>query len=39
LENGTRIRVVLTEDASPGVDTPLQAHAVEMLMQGRRMVP
>lgn len=38
LENGVRIRVVMTDDASPGVDTPQQAHAVEMFMQGRQLV-
>jgi 3-deoxy-manno-octulosonate cytidylyltransferase (CMP-KDO synthetase) len=38
LENGVRIRVVLTDETSPGVDTPQQAHAVEMLMQGRQLV-
>ena len=36
LENGTRIRVVLTDDISPGVDTLQQAHAVERLMQSQR---
>ena len=29
LENGSRIRVVLTEELSPGVDTPAQADAIE----------
>lgn len=29
LENGARIRLVITEDDSPGVDTPEQAAAVE----------
>jgi 3-deoxy-manno-octulosonate cytidylyltransferase (CMP-KDO synthetase) len=33
VENGVRIRVVLTDDVSPGVDTPQQALAVEKLMQ------
>ena len=33
VENGVRIRVVLTDDISPGVDTPQQAQAVEALMQ------
>jgi 3-deoxy-manno-octulosonate cytidylyltransferase (CMP-KDO synthetase) len=32
LENGVRLRVVLTEDLSPGVDTPEQADAVERQM-------
>ena len=32
LENGTRIRVVLTNDLSPGVDTLEQAHAIEPLL-------
>lgn len=29
LENGTRLRVVLTQELSPGVDTPEQAAAIE----------
>ena len=29
LENGARIRVVLTDDLSPGVDTEEQARAIE----------
>lgn len=29
VENGTRIRVVLTDELSPGVDTPEQAAAIE----------
>ena len=29
LENGTRLRVVLTDDLSPGVDTPEQARDIE----------
>jgi len=29
LENGSRIRVVLTDELSPGVDTPEQARAIE----------
>ena len=29
LENGTRLRVVLTNELSPGVDTPEQARAIE----------
>lgn len=29
LENGTRLRVVLTNELSPGVDTPEQADAIE----------
>ncbi|MDB6119931.1 MAG: 3-deoxy-manno-octulosonate cytidylyltransferase [Verrucomicrobiaceae bacterium] len=32
LENGVRIRVVMTEDLSPGVDTFEQARAVEQLI-------
>ncbi len=35
LENGTRIRVVMTDDLSPGVDTEEQARAVERLLQSR----
>ena len=34
LENGARIRVVLTTDESPGVDTPEQARQVEQLLVG-----
>ncbi|TLD72498.1 3-deoxy-manno-octulosonate cytidylyltransferase [Phragmitibacter flavus] len=33
LENGARIRVVLTRETSPGVDTPEQAAAIENLLQ------
>ena len=33
LENGTRIRVVLTDELSPGVDTPEQAAAIEHHLQ------
>lgn len=33
LENGARIRMVLTDEVSPGVDTPEQAVAVEKLIQ------
>lgn len=36
LENGARIRMVLTDDISPGVDTPEQAVAVEKLIQNLR---
>ena len=32
IENGARIRVVMTEDLSPGVDTEEQARAVEKLI-------
>jgi 3-deoxy-manno-octulosonate cytidylyltransferase (CMP-KDO synthetase) len=32
LENGANIRVLLTTDTSPGVDTPEQAIAVERLL-------
>ena len=32
LENGARIRVVLTDELSPGVDTPEQARAIEQLL-------
>lgn len=35
LENGARIRVVITTDESPGVDTPEQAREVERLLGGR----
>ncbi len=35
LENGTRIRVVMTEDLSPGVDTEEQARAVEALLAAK----
>lgn len=35
LENGSRIRVVLTDDLSPGVDTPEQAAAIEQHLAGR----
>lgn len=33
LENGVRLRVVLTDDLSPGVDTPEQALAIEKQLQ------
>lgn len=38
LENGVRIRVVLTESGSPGVDTPEDARMMERLMisEGKR---
>ena len=36
VENGIRIRVVMTEDLSPGVDTLEQAHAVEKLISEMR---
>ena len=29
LENGARIKVILTDDESPGVDTPEQAAIIE----------
>ena len=32
LENGARIRVVLTDDTSPGVDTPEQAAILQQLL-------
>ena len=32
LENGANIRVILTTDTSPGVDTPEQALEVERLL-------
>jgi CMP-2-keto-3-deoxyoctulosonic acid synthetase len=32
LENGVRIKVVLTESGSPGVDTPEGARMMERLM-------
>ncbi len=32
VENGVRIRVVLTNETSPGVDTPEQAAAIEALL-------
>lgn len=35
LENGTRIRVVLTDEQSPGVDTPEQAAAIEKHLAGK----
>lgn len=34
LENGSRIRVVLTDELSPGVDTPEQAAAIEQHLAG-----
>ncbi len=33
LENGASIRVVITSETSPGVDTPEQARAIESLLQ------
>lgn len=33
VENGARIRVVLTRETSPGVDTPEQAAAIESLLR------
>lgn len=33
LENGANIRVLITDDTSPGVDTPEQALAVERLLE------
>lgn len=36
LENGARIRVVLTDELSPGVDTEEQARAVEQQIQNTR---
>lgn len=35
LENGTRIRVALTNELSPGVDTPEQAAAIEKHLIGK----
>jgi 3-deoxy-manno-octulosonate cytidylyltransferase (CMP-KDO synthetase) len=35
LERGTRIRVLLTDDDSPGVDTPEQAAEVAAMIEGR----
>lgn len=35
MENGTRLRVVMTEDLSPGVDTEEQARAVETLLAAK----
>jgi 3-deoxy-manno-octulosonate cytidylyltransferase (CMP-KDO synthetase) len=35
LENGARIRVVMTSDLSPGVDTFEQARAVEKLLAAK----
>jgi 3-deoxy-manno-octulosonate cytidylyltransferase (CMP-KDO synthetase) len=35
LENGVRLRVVLTDDLSPGVDTPEQAVAIEKHLLGK----
>ena len=35
LENGATIRVILTNDASPGVDTPAQAREVESIIAAR----
>jgi 3-deoxy-manno-octulosonate cytidylyltransferase (CMP-KDO synthetase) len=39
LENGARIRVVLTEETSPGVDTLEQARAVELTLQNPTTAP
>ncbi len=36
LENGASIRVVLTDDTSPGVDTPEQAREIERLLAAER---
>lgn len=36
MENGVRLRVVMTDDLSPGVDTPEQAVAVEKLIEASR---
>jgi 3-deoxy-manno-octulosonate cytidylyltransferase (CMP-KDO synthetase) len=36
VEHGIRIRVVMTEELSPGVDTEEQARAVERIMQAQR---
>jgi 3-deoxy-manno-octulosonate cytidylyltransferase (CMP-KDO synthetase) len=36
VEHGVRIRVVMTEELSPGVDTEEQARAVEQILQQRR---
>ena len=36
VENGVRIRVVMTDDLSPGVDTFEQARAVEQLIAAGR---
>ena len=33
LENNARIKVLITDDESPGVDTPEQADAIEKLLQ------
>jgi 3-deoxy-manno-octulosonate cytidylyltransferase (CMP-KDO synthetase) len=39
LENGVRIRVVMTGSGSPGVDTPEDARMIERLMTGGRRGP
>lgn len=39
LENGARLRVVLTEEDSPGVDTPEQAAALEVRLQQEGLRP
>lgn len=39
LENGTRIRVLLTADTSPGIDTPAQAEQIEQLILANRQEP
>ncbi len=35
VENGVRLRIVLTDELSPGVDTPEQAEAIERQLLGR----
>lgn len=35
LENGANIRVIITEDTSPGVDTPEQALAIESVLSSQ----
>jgi 3-deoxy-manno-octulosonate cytidylyltransferase (CMP-KDO synthetase) len=35
VENGVRLRVVLTDELSPGVDTPEQAEAIERQLRAR----
>ena len=37
VEHGVRIRVVMTEELSPGVDTEEQARAVEQILRQRRL--
>lgn len=39
LENGVRIRVVMTGSGSPGVDTPEDARMIERLISARRRIP